>query len=602
MPQQRCPIYYKTLVKLLNGIMIGDSYMEVSMLFNDRLRKVLALVLAVISGILLFASAGAASLDRGLFSSSFHLSLINKYGIYGQLEKTVDNALKNYLNDIKSGPVENEKQKEQLFLLVDKAVTPDMIKLNTDTLVSGLMKYFSGEAGFLPDIYLKPANGAPVLSSHDTIQQASPIPEQSLSGIDRISLNVVLMYMDRNDIINTFSEIRLIRFGLSYAPVFLVLFSFFLLVLAVSLSRGRGMKARLSQAAFSAGISGIVSGFVLLGFSWLYQPGFLAISPLGKYIQRDSFYGYLRACIQSPAISLAVFGAILLAAAFIIQLIPENLFQKTFQKQSSFKKHGKALATILLVLLLAGIFLAEAEAMKSDFHSKDLGAALERLSGASAYTAVTAARDEIIYSVEVRTVDKLTGDPVQGLQMSLNGILYENGKTYSESGTSDESGKVKFNILKGGFKLEFDQSKFPESYKIPASYPFEVKTAGTTIITVNLEKTEGKKPGIAELLVLGIDNKPLENLELAAEEYAKEGEEGTISGKVYSFTNKEGVGVFKLVEGHYRITFPGSAFPEQYLSPEPLEIDVAADVTVNYSIKLSPKASLKKPAKKNVKK
>jgi hypothetical protein len=598
---QHCPIYYMALLKLYDGIMIGDTR-RFNVLINDRLRKVLMPILAVVSGILLFTATAAASLDGSLFNSSFHLSLINKYGIYSQLGKTVDNTLKNYLSDIKSGPVENEKQKEQLFSLVDKAVTPDMIRLNTDALVDGMMKYFLGEASFLPDIYLKPANGKPVLASHDTIQQASPVPEQSLAGIDRISLNVVLMYMDRNDLINTFSEIRLLRFALSYAPVFLGLFSFFLLVLAVSLSRGREIKARLSLATATAGISGLVAACLLLGLSWLYPPGYLTLSPLEKYIQKDSLYGYLRACIQRPVFSLVLFGAVLLTIALIIRFLPEHLLQNNFQKQRTFKKHGKALVSIFLVLLLAGIFLGKAEAMKGDFHSKDLGAALERLSGTSTYTAVTAARDETIYSVEIRAIDKLTDDPVQGFHILLNGTLSDTGKAYSESGTSDESGKVRFNIQRGGFKLEFDQSEFPESYKIPASYPFEIKAAGTTIITVNLEKTEAKKPGIAELLVLGVDNQPLENLELVAEEYAKEGKEGSASGKVYSFTNKEGVAVFKLAEGHYGITFLGSAFPQQYISPAPLGIDVAADATVKYSVKLATKAPLQKAAKKSVKK
>ena len=579
------------------------------MLFRNRLGKVLTPILAVISGILLFTAIAAASLDGSLFNSSFHLSLINKYGIYSQLEKTVDNSLKNYLNDIKSDPVENEKQKEQLASLVNKAVTPDMMRLNTDALVEGLIKYFSGEARFLPDIYLKPVNGKPVL--------ASPAPEPSLAGIDRISLNVVLMYMNRNDIINTFSEIRLARFALSYAPVFLSLFSFFLLVLAVTFAGGREIKARLSQAALSAGISGVVAGCLILGLSWLYLPGYLALSPLTKYIQEDALYGYLRACIQRPAVTLAIFGAVLTAVFLIIRSLPKFILPKTFQKLAlglditkrpicssatgSFKKHGKTMVSIILVLLLAGTFLIKAEAMKGDFHSKDLGAALERLRGTNAYTTVIAARDETIYSVEVRTVDKQSGDPVQGLHIFLNGNLADNKKLYSESGTSDELGKVRFNILKGEFRLEFDQSQFPESYNIPASYPFEIKAAGTTIITVNLEKTEVKKPGIAELLILGIDNKPLENLELVAEEYKKEGEDTAAYGKVYSFTNKDGVAVFKLPEGHYRVTFLESVLSQQYVFPEPLAIEVMTDATVKYSFKLSTKAPLPK-AKKTIKK
>lgn len=582
------------------------------MFFRNRLGKALTSVLAVISGILLFAAAAAASLDADLFNSSFHLNLINKYGVYSQLEKAVDNSLKNYLKDVESGPAEDEKQKEQLFSLVNSAVTPDMVKLNTDALVEGLMEYFSGEARFLPDVYLKPANAKPAPESNGAIEQASPAERQPLAGIDRISLNVLLMYMDRYDVINALSEIRLARFALSYAPVFLSLFSALLLVLAMTFAGGREVKARLSQAILAAGVSGIAASILVFGLGLLYLPVYLASSPLTKNFQRDALYGYLRACIERPAVLLAVFGVVLLAMAFITRLLPKTILKDIIRKlapRPAFikklirfpvpgvsKKYVKALAGTLLVLLLAGAFMVKAEAMKGDFHSKDLGAALERLRGINPYTRVIAARDGIIYSVEVRMVDRESGDPVQGLEMSLDGSSADGNKAYSESGTSDSSGKARFNITKGDFKLEFDPSKFPESYKMPAPYPFEITTAGTTIITVSLEKTEAKNPGIAELLILGADNKPLENLELMAE-----AEGGADSGKVYSFTNRDGVAVFKLPEGRYVVTFIESSFPGQYISPAPLGIETADDETVKYSLKLStkePQPKSKKSAKK----
>lgn len=562
------------------------------MLFNDRLRKVLTPMLAVISGIMLFTAVAAASLDTSLFNSCFHLELINKYGIYRQLEKAVDNSLKNYLKDMKSDPLEEQKQKEQLLSLVNKAVTPDMVKLNTDTLVEGLMKYFSGEASFLPDIYLKPVNGKQVIESSDTTLRDSAAPEESLAGIDRVSLDVILMYMDRNDLINTFSEIRLARFTLSYVPIFLLLFSLLLLVISAAYSKVSEIKARLSQTLLWAGIFSAAAGVLMLGSSMFYLPKYLALSPITKYIEFDTLYGYMKAWIQRPALTIAICGAVMLAMIFTIKLLPNA--KKPFNPEAAgfFIKHGKLLISILLVLLLSGTLLIKAEAMKGDFHSKDLGAALERLKGGNAHATVIAARDQNIYSVEVRMVDKQTGEPVQGLQMFLGGRLTDNKKNYSESGTSDNFGKAKFNILKGEFKLEFDRLQFPENYNIPAPYPFEVKAAGTTIITVNLEKTEAKKPGIAEVLIMGAENKPLESLELVAE-----AEDSTASGKVYSFTNKDGVAVFKLPEGYYTISFLESELTRNYILPESIPIEVISDSNSQYSLKLSSKAPIPKPKK-----
>ncbi len=573
------------------------------MSFGDALRRILTTALAVASGLLLFAAAASASLDGSIFNSSFHLKLIDKYDIYSQLEKVADQTLKNYLTAIEQDAAENAKQKEQLLSLADKAATPEMVRLNADALVEGLMKYFSGEARFLPDIYLKPAGETSSAAPDEAGQQLLSAVEQPLAGIDRISLSVVLMYMGRNDIVNSFSAIRLISFTLLYAPVFLVLLSFSLLVPPLMLAGKRKAKTRLTQAAASAGVSGIASACLLLGASALYLPGYTASSPLTAYVGKDILYEYALSCIQRPAAGLAVFGAVLLAAALLIRLlpgfVPKRLSESLASRLDMLKSrpgpvyvkflaaNAKPLFSAVLLLFLVCAFFINAEAMREDFHSKDLDAALERLRGANAYTAVVAARDEIIYSAEVRTVDKESGDPVQGLHMLLDGQLTDNGgKAYSERGISDEEGKAKFNLLKGSFKLGFDPYQFPEDYKIPDPYQFDINTAGTTIITVNLEKNEGKKPGIAELLVLGSGNKPVESLELTAEEYVQEGQESSAPGKVYSFTNQEGIAVFKLPEGRYTVSFTDTAFPAQYLPPVPLELDVTAGATVNYSLKL----------------
>lgn len=579
---------------------------------HNRLGKTLTSILAVVSGILLFNAAAAASLEAGLFNSSFHLKLINKYGIYSQLEQAAANSLKHYVNGVKSGTGENDKQKDQLFSLVNSAITPDMVKLNTDALIRGLMEYFSGEVLFLPDVYLKAANVKPSSEPDGTVDQTSPGQRQPLAGIDRISLSVLLMYMDRYDVINTFSEIRLVKFALSYAPVFLTLLSMLLFVLSAVFAGGREVKTRLSQAILAAGLSGISASFILFIPSLFYLPVYPGSSGLTKYIDKDALYGYLRACFERPAIPLAAFSIAILSALPISRLLPKAIPGDIVRKLSPrivfikkyvcfpvpdvSKKYAKALAGIILLIALTGALAVKAEAMKGDFHSKDLGAALERLRGVNPYTKIIAARDGIIYSVEVRTVERDSGQPVQGLEMFLDGSP-DGGNAYSESGASDSLGKTRFYISKGSFKLEFDPSKFPENYKIPAPYPFEIKMAGTTIITVSLEKAEAKKPGIAELLILGAGNKPLENLELVAE---GEGD-GIPAGKTFSFTNRDGIAVFQLPEGRYRISFPEASFPGQYIPPAPFEIETASGETADYSLKLAakePPAKSKKNGKK----
>lgn len=569
----------------------------------DRYRKILLFLSSMLSALLIFSAAAAACLDARLFDAPFHKQLMEKYDIYGKLEKTADNAVQEYIKNMDASSSGNEEQKDQFALLLDKAVTPEMVRLNADTLVEGLMDYFSGKARFLPDIYLKPVDEKPAAVSAGAPQEAPALLSQPLAGVDRISLNVILMYLGRNDTINLLSEIRLFKFALSHLPVFLLLLSMTTLVPALFLAGKRKAARHAFAAMASAGLLCILLSGLALLLGLIYLPRFTASSVLAGYIGKDALSGYLGSCIRRPAVGLAVCGAALTAAGLLVRHIPwsrlpeiaairpgrppESKLPLLRMPWAFMRKHGKTAAALLLVTLLAGVSLARLEAVENDFHAKDLSAAFERLKRANTYSTVIAARDEIIYAVEVRTTDGQSGDPVQGIPVKIDGKVDAGGADYSVSGSSDESGKARFDIGEGSFRLEFDSALFPQDYKVPASYNFEIKAAGIAIITVHLDRAEGRKAGIAEVLALGSDDRPAGNLELTAEELEMDGTGGTASGKVFSFTNNDGVAVFKLPEGRYRVSFVESAFPEQYMLPSPMEIEVDGDATVSYSLKLA---------------
>lgn len=567
-------------------------------------RKILIFMTTLLSALLLFSAAASACLNTSIFSASFHQKLMEKYDIYGKLERTSANAVQEYVKNMAAGSPGNEEQEEQLAALLDKAVTPEMVRLNADTLVEGLMDYFSGAAQFLPDIYLKPVREKTAAAAGDeTAAKATALSSRPLAGIDRISLNVILMYMNRSDAVNLLSEIRLFKFGLSHGPAFLLLLSFILLVPALFLAGKRRPGEYVFRMLVSAGLLSVLSGGLMLLSGLLYLPPYLSSSALAGYVGQDALLGYLESCLRRPAAILMVCGAALAAAGLVIRFIAWGGVRKIFAKglgrlaESEYirfepaaaflRKHGRIVAVLLLLSLAAGVLLARFEAVKGDFHAKNLSAAFERLKSANTYSTVIAARDETIYAVEVRTTDGQSGDPVPEIPVKIDGRLDSGDKDYSASGTSDASGKARFDIGEGAFKLDFDGSMFPEDYKVPAPYSFDVKTAGIAIITVHLDRAEVRKDGLAEVLVLDSDNKPAANLELAAEERMTDGGGTAAAGKVFSFTNNDGVAIFKLPEGRYGVSFVESAFRQQYILPEPMEIEVDGDATVRYSLKLA---------------
>jgi hypothetical protein len=98
--------------------------------------------------------------------------------------------------------------------------------------------------------------------------------------------------------------------------------------------------------------------------------------------------------------------------------------------------------------------------------------------------------------------------------------------------------------------------------------------------------------GIAEIEVLDKDNEPVPNLDLAVE--------GIVAApgfpnNVLSITNSEGISVFKLNEGNFKVGFSETTFPEQYIVPSSIDVKVTANTVTRYTIRLAENKNQIKP-------
>jgi hypothetical protein len=243
-------------------------------------------------------------------------------------------------------------------------------------------------------------------------------------------------------------------------------------------------------------------------------------------------------------------------------------------------------ACVFIFMLVISVLINKSYIVKKEFLENNFAVVLNKLKNYSTVTKIIPAKDTSIYMLLVKLVDKNDKTPVSDIKMHL---LCEtsSGKVSGTDIISDKNGDARHTLDKGKYRLSFDSDSFPESYQIPPPVFFELKSAGTSIISIELDKVQNlnlNKWGIAEIEVFDKDNIPVPDIELCVEgNPSAPGNPDTL----IAVTNSEGIAVFRLNEGSYKIGFSNTAFPTNYKTPTSLDINVIANSIARYSIKLS---------------
>ena len=571
--------------------------------YGSALRKFSLFISALVLSLCLFAAITSAKLENSLFDSELHMKVLNQSNIYSQTGTILKNSLDDYLKTLDSGSSESLKQQEELISFINKAITPEMIKLNIDSIIKGLLQYFKNESRFLPDIYINPVEEKPLQELQTITDMDDKVSGESLTKIDKINLSIILMYMNRSDITDKLSVIRLFQFTLAKIPLLAgLLFAITLLSVLLLLKNKRELGGLINLVALITGCTFVMSGIALFIYLYYVLPANPSFISLSVPLQADTAVVYIQSWLYSSALFLLIAGiaSILLVPVFKLFISLASVWRDLFWIKKSIpfknrqlkicgKKYGTkpvfAAISLLFILLLAFICFGS---LKSEFLANDLTVAVERMKGITAFSRVVFAQDAAVNTLELRMMDRKTNTPVQGIYTQISGKSAISGSSFNEAVASDYDGKSKTTLDIGSYKLSFDSTRFPAEYKLPPPYLFEMEAAGSTVITISLDKIEEPKPGIIEMQILDKDNQPVKGIELALVNTETESE-SIAENNSFSFTNSEGVAAFRTEAGIYRISFPENGFPSEYLLPEPMEIDLNPDETARYSIKLAEK-------------
>lgn len=577
------------------------------------LRNSIFFLAAILTGFCLFAVQLSFGLGGTALNPEFHEKLFVKHDIYSHTHKVISSSMKEFTDSLKIYSPQSLEQQKDILLLLESSITSDMIKTNLDSIREGLFRYFKGETKFLPDIYLKAQeevsrsdeSGAPLAMQDEA-------PSAALAKIDKINLSTVFIYINRSDIADSISFIKLSCYIIEHLPGLLLPLVIALGLISLAVSENlAGLIKWAGIACAACSMLSFAAGTGLQVYALAVLPRNIYPIAMSLPVSSEIITAYAKDIAAPVSLFLAISGLVfaLLSACMLClhRALPAfsrrkavNSGQKAHLSENNsiknklllpikrLEKFQKILALSLLPAIVMPLALYKVHRLKEDFQSNDFATIISKIKRTDAVTQVISAKDETIYALQVKIIDRKTERPVPGIQVSVNGRSAASNKYYNETGVTDTAGAVKFNLDKGAFQLRFIPAGFPSGYQIPSPYFFDLKAAGTMIITLVLDEVNQENPGIAEIEVLDGDNKPVPGLELEIDKPAG----AVVSNsseqldRIFSFTNSEGIAVFKLNKGIYSVKFSESKLPQKFHNPSPIDIEILPDSASRYTIRL----------------
>lgn len=549
---------------------------------------------SLFTGIFVFLIISGIYFDRSVFNEEFHQQLFAKNNIYSHMHSVINSSMDEFVSNLKKSSPKSYEDQKGVFNVFEKSFTLEMVHMNLDTLSSGILQYIRGEKKTLPDIYLNPQKSALSQNSGNT-GGSGDSTSQALEKVDKINLGAILIYINRNDITDDLSIFKFLYYLITTVPELLFLFILLFTLIGIVLCKNfLAITNWIFISMLTSGVLGILSGIILMAYTHMIMPAQIIPLTMSLPLQNVIITSYLTDCTTSVSIFLIIFGISLILLPILLRLCLRKLYT-VFKKDEHFVPIPNdrmqaiirnSVYSLLFVLIITSISY-KFYTLKQDFKTNEFQSVIVKMKNPGTVTQVISAQDETFYSLNIKLNDGKTEMPISNTQINISGKSDLLKKNFNETVSTDYQGVARYKLDKGTYRLSFIPANFPQNYRIPSPFFFEIKSAGTTILTVNIDTIPEiikQLWGIVELEILDKDNKSVSNLELSLKSNTQ------VLGYpeyLYSITNSEGIAVFKINEGTYSINFTQSKFPEKYVLPSVIDADVKAGATTRYTIRLS---------------
>lgn len=572
--------------------------------FTKVLKHILFITTIFFTGLCLFTFILSLNINNTLMTSKYHETLLEKNGVYTYVNDLISTSLDGIFNDLKIE--QSSAQNAEFLKILENTTSPEMINMNINSLTEQIFQYFRGERKNLPDLYIdinSPVNSKDSGSNAVDTAVASDISEQ----IKKINLQAILLTLNRTDISEQLTLVKFVYFVASHITGLSILsVALMLLIILMLYRKSDSIIKWLISALFICGIFNLALSIALFIYLNKVLPNSIYLFTMALPFNSELIMSYINDLLFPLSFFCLILGIIFPILCIIIYTfrtkfvkilkVIKVLASKLPIKSKIMLKYG--VMTLVLVFTIFGMGF-NLYAFKSGYESNNFSNVVSRLTNTNTVTQVISAKDDTIYTLQVKLKDAATDMPIPGIKTSVAGQSKSPEKYYNTSGITDEDGCSKFILGQGTFHLSFTSPSFSSEYTLPSPFFYEIKSAGITILTVNMEKSK-PADGVGEIEVLNEENLPINNLELyLAEEIKIETEQdseqdanplvspGPKTAKYFSVTNNEGIAIFKLPPGKYYAGFSKSKFPDDYVLPEMFEMNISSDYVTRYTIKFS---------------
>ncbi|WP_010248404.1 prealbumin-like fold domain-containing protein [Acetivibrio cellulolyticus] len=576
------------------------------------LKNILFVFTIFLTSLCLFTFILSIDLNSTLMSSQYHQKLLSKNNVYSYVDDLITTYISDAFGNLKTQSSEPSSQHKEIYKILENSTSSEMIKMNIDSVTEQIFQYFRGERKYLPDLYIDLDTP---LTNEKSVQNTATdsIDTSQVSGqIRKINLHAILLTLNRTDILDQLTLVKFIYFVISHLTTLSILSAALMLLLIFLVFRKSKIVIRwLTLALFFCGIFNLALAIVLFVYLNKILPDNIYLFTMSIPLKSELILSYINDLLFPVSFFCFILGILFPLLSIVIHSfyakfakivkVIKALASRLPAKSKNILKYG--VMTVVTVSIVSGMGY-NLYAFKSGYDSNSFSNVVSKLTNKNTVIQVISAKNDTLYTLQVKLVDTSTGQPIPDIQINAIGKSKVPEKHFNIAGITDKDGSTKFTLGQGTFHLSFSSLTPLDEYNLPSPFFYELKTAGTTILTVNMDKKAKEEPsnGIGEVEVLDEDNMPVKNVELYLEEKinietdqdSEPNDNSLVSSdskavKYYSVTNENGIAVFKLPQGTYKTGFSESKFPASYVLPQVFEMSISSDYVTRYTIRVPQK-------------
>lgn len=563
--------------------------------YSRQIKTTASAIASILAGFCLFLLITVLLFNTILLTPEYHQSLFEKHRLTEHIHTVINNSLAEFRTSMEKNSSDATRPFADVLAELESSLTLPLVETNLTSLREGLFAYFKGDRRFLPDLILNAGGGSDGQTAKAAEKASSPTVQ--IPKIEKINLSAILLYTNRSEITDRVAQLRLLFYSLHKLPDFLLPVLIVLAAAAFACIRNTREAGRcLRLSLMTGGFLSLAAGAVTAYAAYFVVPHGLSPLVMSLPLQNEVIHAYVQDCLLHSIVFLLAGGSVLLAvslpAGALVRITASGIgkasryFPPIVIERRQLIKYC---SMVLLLVVSSMLFVQQLQFVAIDSSLYDFHNTLLKLRSSSAVTQVVAAGDDTIYTLQLQLFDNKAQAPLKGVTLHMSGRSKTAGRYYEENVTTDSEGIAKLTLDQGAYRIAFRPGQPADRYILPSPFFTELKSAGTTIITINLDpkpEEKAKDPGIIEIELLDASNKPVAGTELTVD---KNGLEQDMPVQLLSRTNTDGIAVFKLNEGTYTINFSSTGFPGSYLLPAPIEAFSRSGETTRYTIQAARK-------------